>query len=149
MPCPCLPRSPGTGKGPDAQQTTGFRSDREGSAARDPVPLLAGVVSLHVIEWVHRPASLARLSAIVIDKDSSRTGVGRALIQFVEEKTSPNVGARAAYGRKGATSATNRTIRRASLPSGSRLGVVNCKALLTPTLYQDRPIVLRVVSLLA
>jgi GNAT superfamily N-acetyltransferase len=45
-----------------------------------------GFMSLHIMEWFHRPGCLARLSAIVIDKESRRAGIGRTLMAFAEEK---------------------------------------------------------------
>lgn len=45
-----------------------------------------GFMSLHIMEWFHRPGCLARLSAIVIDKQSRRAGIGRTLMAFAEEK---------------------------------------------------------------
>jgi GNAT superfamily N-acetyltransferase len=45
-----------------------------------------GFMSLHIIEWFHRPDCVARLSAIVVDKKSRGTGIGRTLMTFAEEK---------------------------------------------------------------
>jgi ribosomal protein S18 acetylase RimI-like enzyme len=47
---------------------------------------IVGFMSLHIMEWFHRPDRVARLSAIVIDKESRRAGIGRTLMAFAEEK---------------------------------------------------------------
>jgi len=47
---------------------------------------VAGFMSLHIIEWFHRPDRTARLSALVIDRQYRGAGIGRALMQFAEDK---------------------------------------------------------------
>jgi GNAT superfamily N-acetyltransferase len=47
---------------------------------------IVGFMSLHIMEWFHRPDRVARLSAIVIDKESRGVGIGRTLMAFAEEK---------------------------------------------------------------
>ena len=47
---------------------------------------MVGFASLHVMEWFHKPECVARLSAIVVKKESRGCGIGRALMQFAEEK---------------------------------------------------------------
>jgi GNAT superfamily N-acetyltransferase len=47
---------------------------------------IAGFMSLHVLEWFHRLDCLGRLSAIVIDKEARGAGIGRAMVQFAEQK---------------------------------------------------------------
>jgi ribosomal protein S18 acetylase RimI-like enzyme len=45
---------------------------------------IAGFMSLHIINWLHRPDPAARLSAVVVDTAYRRLGIGRALIAFAE-----------------------------------------------------------------
>jgi GNAT superfamily N-acetyltransferase len=47
---------------------------------------ITGFMSLHIMEWFHRLDCVARLSAIVIDKESRGAGIGRTLMAFAEEK---------------------------------------------------------------
>jgi GNAT superfamily N-acetyltransferase len=49
---------------------------------------IAGFMTLHVIDWFHRPDAAARLSAVVVDTASRRMGVGRALVAFAETRAS-------------------------------------------------------------
>jgi predicted N-acetyltransferase YhbS len=46
--------------------------------------LVVGFMSLHIIDWLHRPDPAARLSAVVVDTKYRRSGIGRALIAFAE-----------------------------------------------------------------
>ena len=41
-------------------------------------------MSLHIIDWMHRPDAAARLSALVVDERYRRMGIGRALIALAE-----------------------------------------------------------------
>jgi GNAT superfamily N-acetyltransferase len=45
---------------------------------------IVGFMTLHVIEWFHRPDPAARLSAVVVDDGYRRRGIGRALVEFAE-----------------------------------------------------------------
>ena len=45
---------------------------------------IVGFMSLHIIDWLHRPDAAARLSAVVVDQKYRRTGIGRALIALAE-----------------------------------------------------------------
>jgi predicted N-acetyltransferase YhbS len=45
---------------------------------------VVGFISLHIIDWLHRPDAAARLSALVVDENSRRLGIGRALIALAE-----------------------------------------------------------------
>src|ERR1700722_16175498 len=47
---------------------------------------ITGFMSLHIMEWFHRLNCVARLSAMVIDKESRGAGIGRTLMAFAEEK---------------------------------------------------------------
>src|SRR5262245_2481306 len=49
---------------------------------------IAGFMTLHVIDWLHRPDKAARLSALVVDGSYRRLGIGRALIAFAEDTAS-------------------------------------------------------------
>ena len=41
-------------------------------------------MSLHIIDWYHRSDLAARLSAMVVDAQYRRMGIGRALVAFAE-----------------------------------------------------------------
>jgi len=41
-------------------------------------------MSLHIIDWYHRSDLAARLSAMVVDAQYGRMGIGRALVAFAE-----------------------------------------------------------------
>lgn len=41
-------------------------------------------MSLHIMDWIHRPDPAARLSAVVVDAQYRRMGIGRALVEFAE-----------------------------------------------------------------
>jgi predicted N-acetyltransferase YhbS len=45
-----------------------------------------GFMSLHIIDWLHRSDPAARLSAVVVDTNYRRLGIGRALIAFAEAR---------------------------------------------------------------
>ena len=45
---------------------------------------VVGFMSLHIIDWMHRPDAAARLSALVVDERCRRMGIGRALIALAE-----------------------------------------------------------------
>lgn len=45
---------------------------------------VVGFMSLHIIDWLHRPDPSARLSALVIDAAYRRSGIGRALVALAE-----------------------------------------------------------------
>ncbi len=47
---------------------------------------VTGFMSLHIMEWFHRPDCVARLSAIVVDKEFRGAGIGRTLMAFAEMK---------------------------------------------------------------
>ena len=49
---------------------------------------VVGFMSLHIIDWFHRPDPAARLSALVVDTKYRRLGIGRALIAFAETTVS-------------------------------------------------------------
>ncbi len=53
-----------------------FVADMDGKAV--------GFMTIHIIEWFHRPDFAARLSAIVIDEKSRGGGIGRALMDKAE-----------------------------------------------------------------
>ena len=46
---------------------------------------VVGFMSLHVIDWLHRPDPALRLGAVVVDENYRRGGIGRALVAFAEE----------------------------------------------------------------
>jgi len=45
---------------------------------------VVGFMSLHIIDWMHRPDPAARLSAVVVDAQYRRRGIGRDLVAFAE-----------------------------------------------------------------
>ena len=45
-------------------------------------------MSLHIMDWIHRPDPAARLSAVVVDAQYRRMGIGRALVAFAEKTAS-------------------------------------------------------------
>jgi N-acetylglutamate synthase-like GNAT family acetyltransferase len=45
---------------------------------------VVGFMTLHLIDWFHRPDRAARLSAVVVDNRYRREGIGRALVEFAE-----------------------------------------------------------------
>ena len=45
---------------------------------------VVGFMSLHIIDWIHRPDAAARLSAVVVERRYRRMGIGRALIAVAE-----------------------------------------------------------------
>jgi GNAT superfamily N-acetyltransferase len=49
---------------------------------------VVGFLSLHIIDWLHRPDPAARLSAVVVDAGYRRAGIGAALVAFAEATAS-------------------------------------------------------------
>jgi GNAT superfamily N-acetyltransferase len=45
---------------------------------------VVGFMSLHISDWFHRADPAARLSAVVVDAQYRRMGIGRALVEFAE-----------------------------------------------------------------
>ena len=46
---------------------------------------VVGFMTLHVIDWLHRPDPALRLGAVVVDETYRRGGIGQALVAFAEE----------------------------------------------------------------
>ena len=69
----------------DLAQSLSLATEGQSAFVAETDGKINGFMSLHMIDWLHRPDPVVRLGAVVVDENYRRDGIGRALVAFAEE----------------------------------------------------------------